>query len=133
MKTIPRRLPRTAVMAVFASALPAHAAEVQVAVAASFAGPLGKIAEGFTAATGHVSTGNADLGFVALSQVAMTDRAAAGSYSLVPPSLYGQIRQDAVLLKAGENNPAARALLAWLKTTQAKAVMESHGYGMVRP
>ncbi len=39
-----------------------------------------------------------------------------GSYWLVPRSLYGEIRQDAVLLKAGEKNPAAAALLAYLKS-----------------
>ena len=52
-----------------------------------------------------------------------------GSYWLVPQSLYGQIRQDAVLLKTGEKNDAARALLAYLKSAPAKAVIESYGYG----
>ena len=42
---------------------------------------------------------------MALSQVAVPGKAAGGSYWLVPPDLYGEIRQDAVLLKAGEKNP----------------------------
>ena len=76
-----------------------------------------------------VATGNAELGFVALSQVAVPGKPATGSYWLVPPSLYGEIRQDAVLLKSGEKNPAAAALLAYLKSPAAKTVIQSYGYG----
>jgi molybdate transport system substrate-binding protein len=76
-----------------------------------------------------VATGNAELGFVALSQVAVPGKPAPGSYWLVPPSLYGEIRQDAVLLKTGEHNPAGAALLAYLKSAPAKAVIQSYGYG----
>lgn len=76
-----------------------------------------------------VATGNAELGFVALSQVAIPGKPAAGSHWLVPPSLYGEIRQDAVLLKAGEKNPAAVALLAYLKSDAARDMIRSFGYG----
>jgi molybdate transport system substrate-binding protein len=76
-----------------------------------------------------VSTGNAELGFVALSQVAVPGKPAAGSYWLVPPSLYGEIRQNAVLLKPGADNPAATALLAYLKTEAARKLIASYGYG----
>ena len=75
-----------------------------------------------------VATGNAELGFVAWSQVAVPGKPVAGSHWLVPSSLHREIRQDAVLLKAGENNPAATALLAYLKTDAARAVMRSFGY-----
>lgn len=77
-----------------------------------------------------VSTGNAELGFVALSQVAAPGQPTVGSYWLVPPHLYGQIRQDAVLLKAGANNPAAAALLTYLKGAAAKTLIKSFGYGL---
>jgi len=76
-----------------------------------------------------VATGNAELGFVALSQVAMPGKPAAGSHWLVPPSLYRAIRQDAVLLTAGEKNPAAVALLAYLKSDAARDMIRSFGYG----
>jgi len=76
-----------------------------------------------------VSTGNAELGFVALSQVAPPGRPLAGSYWLVPATLHGEIRQDAVLLKAGENNPAARALMDFLKSPAARDLIRSFGYG----
>jgi len=76
-----------------------------------------------------VSTGNAELGFVALSQVAAPGKPAVGSYWLVPQDLYGEIRQDAVLLKTGEKNPAALALLAYLKSAPAQRLIQSYGYG----
>lgn len=77
-----------------------------------------------------VATGNAELGFVALSQVAQPGKPVTGSYWLVPASLYGEIRQDAVLLKAGEKNPAASALLAYLKSAPARELIQSLGYGL---
>jgi molybdate transport system substrate-binding protein len=76
-----------------------------------------------------VFTGNAELGFVALSQVALPGKPASGSSWVVPVSLHSPIRQDAVLLKAGENNPAATALLAWLRSDAARSVIQSYGYG----
>ena len=86
-------------------------------------------AESIAQAYQFVSTGNAELGFVALSQVAVPGKPVTGSYWLVPPSLYGEIRQDAVLLKTGEKNPAAAALLAYLKSPAARSVIQSWGYG----
>lgn len=76
-----------------------------------------------------VSTGNAELGFVALSQVAVPGKPALGSYWLVPQELYGEIHQDAVLLKTGDYNPAAKALLAYLKSPAAQEVIRTFGYG----
>jgi molybdate transport system substrate-binding protein len=86
-------------------------------------------AESIAQAYQFIATGNAELGFVALSQVAVPGKPATGSMWLVPQSLYGEIRQDAVLLKAGEKNPAAAALLAYLKTAPAKSVIQAFGYG----
>jgi molybdate transport system substrate-binding protein len=76
-----------------------------------------------------VSTGNAELGFVALSQVVTPGQPVAGSYWRVPSGLHDEIRQDAVLLKAGQKNPAAIALLDYLKSPAARAVIRSFGYG----
>jgi molybdate transport system substrate-binding protein len=87
-------------------------------------------AESIAQAYQFVSTGNAALGFVALSQVAVPGKPVVGSYWLVPPNLYGEIRQDAVLLKAGEKNAAAAALLAYLKGAAARDVIKSFGYGL---
>ncbi|MEI7608202.1 MAG: molybdate ABC transporter substrate-binding protein [Rhodospirillaceae bacterium] len=73
-----------------------------------------------------VDTGNAELGFVALSQVIGRVE---GHVWLVPAVLYDPILQDAVLLKKGETDEAARAFLAFLKGPEAKAVIEKYGYG----
>src|SRR5574337_1441237 len=76
-------------------------------------------AESIGQAFQFVATGNAELGFVALSQVAAPGRPADGSSWLVPQNLYREIRQDAVLLKPGVDNPAAKALLEYLKSPPA--------------
>jgi molybdate transport system substrate-binding protein len=74
------------------------------------------------------ATGNAALGFVALSQVMEDGRIAKGSAWLVPAGLHAPIRQDAVLLAAGRDSAAARALLAYLKGEKARAIIRSFGY-----
>ncbi len=74
-----------------------------------------------------VATGNAELGFVALAQVALNP---VGSRWAVPQDLYAPIRQDAVLLNGGTHQPAALALMAYLKSPAAKKVIESYGYGV---
>ena len=76
-----------------------------------------------------VATGNAEIGFVALSQVALPGKSATGSMWRVPQDLYTEIRQDAVLLKAGASNPAALALLEFLKGETARQIIRNHGYG----
>jgi molybdate transport system substrate-binding protein len=86
-------------------------------------------AESIAQAYQFISTGNAELGFVALSQVVVPGKPLAGSYWLVPPALYGEIRQDAVLLKTGEKSPAAAALLGYLKSSAAREVIAAYGYG----
>lgn len=73
-----------------------------------------------------VETGNAELGFVTLSQLAGHDR---GSRWIVPEDLHTTIAQDAVLLKQGAGNPAARAFIAFLEDREARAVKEKYGYG----
>ncbi len=75
-----------------------------------------------------VATANAPLGFVALSQVQVDGRIAQGSAWVVPASLHQPIRQDALLLKAGQGHPAASALLAFLQGEQARALIRSFGY-----
>lgn len=75
-----------------------------------------------------VATGTAELGFVALSQLADVD---GGSRWPVPQDLYDTIAQDAVLLTTGEDNSAASGFLAFLKGPEARAVIERYGYGFV--
>lgn len=73
-----------------------------------------------------VETGNAELGFVALSQVAGHR---GGSRWIVPKDLHPAIAQDAVLLEPGIGSRPARAFLDFLKGPEARAVKERYGYG----
>jgi molybdate transport system substrate-binding protein len=75
-----------------------------------------------------VLTGNAELGFVALSQVYADGKLKSGSGWIVPGKLHTPINQDAVILTHGKDNKAAAALVAYLKTEPAKAVIRSFGY-----
>lgn len=75
-----------------------------------------------------VTTGNAELGFVALAQVYENGKLKSGSAWTVPSSLYQPIRQDAVLLEKGKASPAADALMKYLKSEPAKAIILSYGY-----
>jgi molybdate transport system substrate-binding protein len=75
-----------------------------------------------------VATGNAELGFVALSQVASNGRIARGSGWIVPAHLHSPIRQDALLLRPGKDSAAAAALLVFLKSEKARALIRSFGY-----
>jgi molybdate transport system substrate-binding protein len=74
-----------------------------------------------------VDTRNAELGFVALAQL---HGIAAGSRWLVPENLHSPIRQDAVLLKRGATNEAAKAFLTFLRGPEARAIIESFGYAV---
>ncbi len=84
--------------------------------------------ENITQTYQFVFTGNADLGFVALSQIYKDGKYAEGSHWAVPQMLYPVLRQDVVLLTRGKDNPAARALVDYLKSDFAKQVIHSHGY-----
>jgi molybdate transport system substrate-binding protein len=72
-----------------------------------------------------IDTGNAELGFVALSQLAGNS---AGSRWIVAQNLYSPILQDAVLLKKGASNEAATGFLTFLKGPEARAIIEKYGY-----
>lgn len=74
-----------------------------------------------------IDTGNAEVGFVALSQVAF---AQGGSRWIIPASLYSPIAQDAVLLKQGAGNDAAKAFLAFLQSSEAIKIIEKFGYAV---
>lgn len=82
--------------------------------------------ENIAQAYAMVSTGNAELGLIARSQVSA--QTSAGSYLLVPQTFYEPIRQDAILLERGAGNAGASALLAFLATLEAKAVIRRFGY-----
>jgi molybdate transport system substrate-binding protein len=92
----------------------------------------GKFVQGENIAQTHqfVSTGNAPLGFVALSQVYRDGKFTSGSGWIVPAHLHRPIRQDAVILAKGGANPAARALADYLKSNKARDIIRSYGYAL---
>lgn len=89
-----------------------------------------KLVEGsnITQAFQFVATGNAQVGFVALSQVIENGRIREGSAWVVPETMHAPIKQDAVLLNRGKGNPAAGALFEYLQSEKASAVIRSFGY-----
>ncbi|WHS58082.1 molybdate ABC transporter substrate-binding protein [Pseudomonas sp. G2-4] len=89
-----------------------------------------KIVEGqnITQAYQFVSTGNAELGFVALSQIYKDGKVTNGSAWIVPAELHDPIKQDAVILSKGRDNPAAVALVDYLKGPKAAAILQAYGY-----
>jgi len=74
------------------------------------------------------ASGNAELGFVALSQVYKDGSITSGSAWIVPATLYAPIRQDAVVLAKAQRNPTAAVLMDYLRTNKARAIMKSYGY-----
>jgi len=90
----------------------------------------GKIVEGqnITQALQFVSTGNAELGFVALSQVYKDGQISSGSAWVVPEAMYQPIRQDGLILRKGADNPAAKALVEYLKGPKAAEIIKAYGY-----
>jgi molybdate transport system substrate-binding protein len=89
-----------------------------------------RIVEGQSIAQAYqfVQTGNAELGFVALSQVFKDGKLTSGSAWIVPADLHEPIKQDAVILNKGKDSPAAKALMEYLKGPKAEAVIKSYGY-----
>jgi molybdate transport system substrate-binding protein len=87
-------------------------------------------AETITQAYQFVVSGNAEIGFIALSQVYKDGKIGEGSAWVVPATLYSQIRQDAVILDKGKASPAAAELIKYLKSDKAKAVIHAYGYDL---
>lgn len=75
-----------------------------------------------------VSSGNAQLGFVALSQIQQPGAEPAGRYWIVPAALHDPIRQDLVLLRNGQNSEGARALVKFMQGEPARRVIAAFGY-----
>ncbi|WP_280187648.1 molybdate ABC transporter substrate-binding protein [Delftia sp. PS-11] len=76
------------------------------------------------------ATGNAQLGFVALSQVMENGRLREGSAWQVPTGMHEPIRQDAIVLQSGKDSEAAAELMKYLRGDKARAIIRSYGYGL---
>jgi molybdate transport system substrate-binding protein len=77
---------------------------------------------------GFIESGNAELGFLALSQVMDPKIKGKGGRWDVPVNLHEPIQQDVVLLTKGKDNPAAKSLMEFMGGLQAMAIIERYGY-----
>ncbi|MBU3650657.1 MAG: molybdate ABC transporter substrate-binding protein [Limnohabitans sp.] len=110
---------------------PYGAAAMEVLQALQLTDKLGPLlVEGInsTQAYQFVHSGNAELGFIALSQVWEDGRLREGAIWRIPENLYRPILQDAVLLRSGQTHPGARAWLQYLQSEPARAIMRAYGY-----
>ena len=94
--------------------------------------PLIVLGENIAQTQQFVSSGNAELGFIALSQVLENGKIASGSGWIIPAEHYAPIKQAAVLLSLGAENPAAKALIDYLKSPAALAIIEKYGYDLAK-
>jgi molybdate transport system substrate-binding protein len=86
--------------------------------------------ESITQAYQFAATGNAELAFIALSQITKDGKVTDGSWWVVPADLYSPIKQAAVQLSAAKDKAAAQAFLAYLKSDKAQTIIRSFGYGL---
>jgi len=81
--------------------------------------------ENISQAFQFVASGNAELGFVAWSQLRRPGQDVEGSYWNVPTALYTPIEQQAILLK---DSDAGRALMSFMRSEKAIRIIRDHGY-----
>jgi molybdate transport system substrate-binding protein len=94
--------------------------------------PLFVMGENISQTFQFISTGNAELGFIGLAQVidVNTGKIGSGSGWVIPGNLHSPFRQTAVLLKKGAENPAALALMDFLKSPPALAIIQKNGFDL---
>jgi molybdate transport system substrate-binding protein len=76
----------------------------------------------------YVTTGNAQAGFLSMSQIYKSGVFIEGSHWVIPVELYDSINQDAVVLSPAMDNQAAIDFINYLKTSRAKSIMYDFGY-----
>ncbi len=86
--------------------------------------------DSITQAYQFAATGNAELAFIALSQITKEGKVTEGSWWPVPADLYSPIKQSAVQLSSAKDKAAAQAFLTYLKSEKALAIIRSFGYGL---
>ncbi|MFT2090729.1 molybdate ABC transporter substrate-binding protein [Paraglaciecola sp. 2405UD69-4] len=87
------------------------------------------IAENIAQAYQFVNSGNAELGFVALSQVAL-QKPSEHSVWTIPAEWHTPIEQQAIVLKKAQNNLAALALVDFMQSEKGQTIISSFGYSL---
>ena len=76
-------------------------------------------------------TSNAEVGFVALSQVYKGGKMTSGSGWVMPSDLYSPSRQDVVVLNLGKDNKDVAAFMKFMETSpKVRDIILSYGYGL---
>ena len=88
------------------------------------------LGESITQTAQFIETGNAEIGFVALSLMLAPKYKIKGSYCAVPTELYRPLDQGTVITRYGANNAVAKRYLAFLKTRAARDIFERFGYSI---
>lgn len=90
----------------------------------------GRLVQGENIGQAHqfVASGNAQLGFVALSQVMQDGKISEGSAWVVPASMHTPLKQDAIILTPAKDNAAAQAFMAYLRSDASKTLIRGYGY-----
>jgi molybdate transport system substrate-binding protein len=86
--------------------------------------------ESITQTYQFAATGNAELAFIALSQITKDGKVTEGSWWIVPSEMYTPIKQSAVQLSAAKDPAAAKAFITFLKSEKALAIIRGFGYGL---
>ena len=86
------------------------------------------VAENISQTVQFADSGNADVGFVALSSLKSPVLAGRGTQQIVPASLHSPLVQGAILTKRGAGNPAAHAFMKFLRSAAARNVFARYGY-----
>ncbi len=84
--------------------------------------------ENIAQAQQFVASGNAQFGLIAAALVMRDGQFTLGRGWLIPAEYHQPIRQDAVLLKVGQHNAAAKAFLKYLKSAPAQRIIRRYGY-----
>jgi molybdate transport system substrate-binding protein len=88
--------------------------------------------ENVAQAAQFVASGNAQAGILALS-LAISPAMREGKRWEVPANMYPPIEQAAVILKNTKDKGAARGFLTFLKSAEARKILESYGFSVPPP
>jgi molybdate transport system substrate-binding protein len=88
--------------------------------------------ENIAQAAQFVASGNAQAGILALS-LAISPPMREGKFWEIPANTHPPIEQAAVILKSAKDKDGARAFLTFLKSADARKILESYGFSVPLP
>jgi len=86
------------------------------------------IAENISQAAQYAFTGNAEIGFIALSLALAPEMAGKGSVFVIPAKMYKPVEQACILLKTPVLNTEAVRFRKFVLSASTKSIWEKYGY-----